>query len=146
MYLCVWQLLDSENNLSEILPVLQTCYRQETQSVPWVCVLWKIWHIIRENKCTLVWWAWHFLTMTSFFNPQFFPLLNLFLFIQLYFFTLLLGQTDLYVDRFIYKINNDKWSQADYWELRKISLIPVSAHYWNLLFILKIVRLPEVLL
>lgn len=50
-----------------------------------------------------------------FFQPSiFFPLLNLLLFIQLYFFTLLLGQTDFYVDRFIYKINNDKWSQADY--------------------------------
>lgn len=145
MYLCVWQLLDSENNLSEILPVLQTCYRQETQSVPWVCVLWKIWHIIREN----VRWCDGldiFLLWRLFSTLNFFPLLNLLLFIQLYFFTLLLGQTDLYVDRFIYKINNDKWSQADYWELRKISLIPVSAHYWNLLFILKIVRLPEVLL
>lgn len=77
-----------------------------------------------------------------FFQPSiFFPLFNLLLFIQLYF-TLLLGQTDLYVDRSTYKINNDKWSQADYWELRKISLIPVSARCWNLLFILKIVRLP----
>lgn len=79
-----------------------------------------------------------FLLWRLFSTLNFFPLLNLLLFIQLYFFTLLLGQTDLYVDRFIYKINNDKWSQADYWELRKISLIPVSAHCWNLLFILKL--------
>lgn len=82
-----------------------------------------------------------------FFQPSiFFPFLICYCLFSYIFFTLLLGQTDLYVDRFIYKINNDKWSQADYWELRKISLIPVSAHYWNLLFILKIVRLPEVLL
>lgn len=76
-----------------------------------------------------------FLLWRLFSTLNFFPLLNLLLFIQLYFFTLLLGQTDLYVDRFIYKINNDKWSQADYWELRKISLIPVGICYlsWKLL-------------
>lgn len=76
-----------------------------------------------------------FLLWRLFSTLNFFPLLNLLLFIQLYFFTLLLGQTDLYVDRFIYKINNDKWSQAYYWELRKISLIPVGICYlsWKLL-------------
>lgn len=73
-----------------------------------------------------------------FFQPSiFFPFLICYCLFSYIFFTLLLGQIDLYVDRFIYKINNDKWSQADYWELRKISLIPVSAHCWNFVIYLE---------